>query len=209
MLEAMRAGVNEGVAERHAGGSSGGDQPADCSQAADRVAGKAFAFVGAKGGVGATTIAVNVATALAKLEPGNVLLIDLHVANGDAAVFFGAEPRFTIVEALENTHRLDEAFFRSLVVRTKCGVDCWPRPTASMSSPVDLRRDSHADRLRAQHYRHIVLDVPRSDAAVLDALETRRASSSWPTRNCRRSAARAGWRPRCGSATEKRKSACS
>ncbi len=38
----------------------------------------------------------------------STLLIDLHVANGDAAVFLGAEPRFSIVDALENTHRLDE-----------------------------------------------------------------------------------------------------
>ena len=56
-----------------------------------------------------------------QLVPGSTLLIDLHVANGDAAVFLGAEPRFSIVDALENTHRLDEAFFRGLIVKTKCG----------------------------------------------------------------------------------------
>ena len=66
---------------------------------------------------------VNLATALAKLDPTSTLLIDLHSANGDAAVFLGAEPRFSVVDALENTHRLDEAFFRSLVVRTKSGLD--------------------------------------------------------------------------------------
>ena len=44
--------------------------------------------------------------------------MDLHCRYGDAAVFLGAEPRFSVVDALENTHRLDEAFFESLVVRT-------------------------------------------------------------------------------------------
>ena len=83
-----------------------------------------------KGGVGTTTVAVNVATALAKLEPKSTLFIDLHVANGDAAVFLGAEPRFSIVDALENTHRLDEAFFRNLIAHAKCGVDLLARRIA-------------------------------------------------------------------------------
>ena len=89
-------------------------------------------FVGAKGGVGTTTVAVNVATALAKLAgTERTLLIDLHVANGDAAVFLGAEPRFSIVDALENTHRLDEAFFRGLIVRTQSPASiCWRRRIA-------------------------------------------------------------------------------
>src|SRR5262249_14749980 len=111
LLEAMRVGVTEvisnvteeeltGAIDRLMAAKPGG------------IIGRAYAFVGAKGGVGSTTVAVNVATALAKIEPNRVLFIDLHVANGDAAVFFGVEPRFSIVDALENTHRLDEAFFR-------------------------------------------------------------------------------------------------
>ena len=123
LLEAMRVGVTEVVSTI---------TQEDLKAAIDRlmalkpvttVAGKTYAFVGAKGGVGTTTVAVNVATALAKLEPHSTLLIDLHVANGDAAVFLGAEPRFSIVDALENTHRLDEAFFKNLIVHAKCGVD--------------------------------------------------------------------------------------
>ena len=47
------------------------------------------------------------------------LLMDLHLSYGDAAVFLGAEPRFSVADAMENTHRLDEAFFESLVVQTK------------------------------------------------------------------------------------------
>ena len=68
-----------------------------------------FAVIGAKGGVGATTIAVNLAEAMAR-SAGDALLMDLHVCTGDAAVFLGADPRFTILDALENIQRLDEAF---------------------------------------------------------------------------------------------------
>ncbi len=92
-------------------------------RAAPAAAGEVFAFVGAKGGVGTTTTAVNVATALAKVAPSQTLFADLHLAHGDAALLFGAEPRFSIVDALENTHRFDEAFFRGLVTPTKAGAD--------------------------------------------------------------------------------------
>jgi pilus assembly protein CpaE len=172
LLEAMRAGVNEIVADpvsvtdlEAAIARLVAARPTTTTQ------GAAFAFLGAKGGVGTTTVAVNVATALAKLVPGSTLLIDLHVANGDAAVFLGAEPRFSIVDALENTHRLDEAFFHSLIVKTKPGVDLLASSDRVMVSPVDVRRIRSLIEFAERHYRYVVLDVPRSDAAVLDALE--------------------------------------
>src|SRR5215203_6345729 len=122
MLEAMRAGVTEWVTNPVTS--------ADLTAALERVSatrsvgvqGQTFAFVGAKGGVGTTTLAVNVAAALARASQERTLLIDLHMSYGDAAVFLGAEPRFSVVDAIENTHRLDEAFFDSLVVATKSRV---------------------------------------------------------------------------------------
>jgi pilus assembly protein CpaE len=173
LLEAMRSGVNEFVCE-----------PIDAAEleaAITRVVGQrrvvttpgqVFAFVGAKGGVGTTTVAVNVATALARL-PGNgeTLLIDLHVAHGDAAVFLGEEPRFSIVDALENTHRLDETFFRGLTTRTKTGVHLLASADRVMVSALDVRKIRTVLDFATHLYRHIVLDVPRSDAAILDALE--------------------------------------
>jgi pilus assembly protein CpaE len=86
-------------------------------------------------------------------------------------VFLGAEPRFSIADALENTHRLDEAFFRGLIVRTAPGVDLLASSDRMMVSPVDVRRIRMLLEVAARHYRYVVLDVPRSDAAVLDALE--------------------------------------
>jgi len=172
LLEAMRVGVTEVVSNI---------TEEDLRAAIDRlialkpvttVAGRTYAFVGAKGGVGTTTVAVNVATALAKFDPKSTLFIDLHVANGDAAVFLGAEPRFSIVDALENTHRLDEAFFRNLIAHTKCGVDLLASSDRVMLTPVDVRRIRTVLEFAERHYRHVVLDVPRSDATVLDGLES-------------------------------------
>ena len=172
LLEAMRAGVTEVVAAPLVA--------SDIEAAINRLgvqrsvtphSGIALAFVGAKGGVGTTTVAVNVATTLARLVPGSTLLVDLHVTNGDAAVFLGAEPRFSIVDALENTHRLDESFFRNLIVKTKAGVDLLSSSERVMTSPLDVRRIRTLLEMAERHYRYVVLDISRSDAAVLDALE--------------------------------------
>ena len=172
LLEAMRVGVTEVVTSISEDDLKAAIGRLMALRPAAPMTGSAYAFLGAKGGVGTTTVAVNVATALAKLEPKSVLLIDLHVANGDAAVFLGAEPRFSIVDALENTHRLDEAFFRNLVVHAKCGVDLLASSDRVMLTPVDVRRVRTILEFAERHYKHIVLDVPRSDTTVLDALET-------------------------------------
>jgi pilus assembly protein CpaE len=128
--------------------------------------------VGAKGGVGTTTVAVNVAAALAQIYANETLLIDLHLINGDASVFLGAEPSFSVVDALDNTHRLDEAFFRTLVIRTKSGVDLLASSARAQAGPIDVRRIRNLLEFAASHYRFVVLDVPRSDAVMVDALES-------------------------------------
>jgi pilus assembly protein CpaE len=172
LLEAMRAGVTEVVATTTQEDLQAAIARVMALRPAATLGGRAFAFLGAKGGVGTTTVAVNVATALAKIEPKSTLLIDLHVANGDAAVYLGAEPRFSIVDALENTHRLDESFFKTVVMKTQAGVDLLASSDRVMLTPVDVRRIRTILEFAERHYRYIVIDVPRSDAAVLDALET-------------------------------------
>ena len=174
MLEAMRAGVSEFVTDPV--------EAPDLKAAVDRVVGQhsaptapgqILAFLGAKGGVGTTTLAVNVAAALATERSPQVLMADLHVTgHGDAALLFGVEPRFSIVDALENAHRLDEAFLRGLVVRAKPGVDVLASPDRPSTKQPDSRHVRTLIERLATHYRSVVLDVPRSDFGLFDALET-------------------------------------
>lgn len=172
MLEAMRAGVNEWLADPLTAAELNAAIERVCAARAASVQGQIFAFIGAKGGVGTTTIAVNVATALAQSqEDERTLLMDFHLSYGDAAVFLGAEPRFSVADAMENTHRLDEAFFESLVVRSKStGVHLLASAERAVGT-VDLRRIATLLSFAASHYRYTFLDVPRSEAAVLDSLE--------------------------------------
>jgi pilus assembly protein CpaE len=169
MLEAMRCGVREVVAE-----------PlllAELDAAIARVAptpvteGQVFAFVGAKGGVGTTTTAVNVAMELGRVAPKQTLLIDLHLSNGDAGLFLGEEPRFSVADAIENVHRLDEAFLHSLVVRSKGNLHLLASPDSAVAKPADAARVRSLVEFVSRHYRYTVLDVPRSEPAALEALD--------------------------------------
>jgi pilus assembly protein CpaE len=100
MLEAMRAGVTEFLTVPLTASELQAAINRVTAHGAAGSKGEVFAFVGAKGGVGTTTVAVNVATAMAQIEPGSTLLIDLHLSYGDAAVFLGTEPRYSVLDAL-------------------------------------------------------------------------------------------------------------
>jgi pilus assembly protein CpaE len=171
MLEAMRAGVNECVQEPLT--------PEALSQAIRKVvagsqpqqAGQVFAFVGAKGGVGTTTVSVNTAAMLARATKTDVLVIDLHVSHGDAALLLGVEPRFSVMDAIDNVHRVDESFFSSVVEKTKAGIDLLASSDRMTSGGVDLQRVRTLIDFASTRYRYTVLDVPRSNMAMLDALE--------------------------------------
>ncbi len=171
MLEAMRAGVNECVTDPISAAELHAAIKRLSGHLAAPVRGEVFAFIGAKGGVGATTVAVNVASALAKANPGSTLLIDLNVACGDAAVFLGAEPRFSVLDALENIERLDDAYFRGLVVRSKAGLDLLGASSRPVTAAIDAARLRALLDFASQAYRYVVLDVPRSDMTTLDTLE--------------------------------------
>jgi pilus assembly protein CpaE len=171
MLEAMRAGVNECVPEPVTQESIESAISRLLQQAVP-TEGRVFAIVGAKGGVGATTIAVNLAQAFAHTS-GEVLLIDLNLSSGDTGTFFGAEPRFTVLEALGNTHRLDEAFFRSLVVRISSSLDLLAASLRDVPAvgAVDLNHVRTLIDFAVRYYQYVVLDVPRVESSMVDALD--------------------------------------
>ena len=172
LLEAMRAGVNEVVAEPLT------DE--NVSEAVSRVTanrgsgelGKVYGFVGAKGGVGTTTVAVNMAITLGAMsKPGRTLLIDFHHGAGDAAVFTGTEPRFSVANALENTHRLDQNLLRNLVTEVAPNTDLLAAPERWMAGALQAESIRRLIAFVAATYTHTVIDLPKSDGAVLDALE--------------------------------------
>jgi len=82
--------------------------------------GKVFTVVNAKGGSGATTVAVNLALALESLHHSTAL-IDLAPL-GHCALHLNLKPTFTISDAISNLHRLDSSLLDSFMVRHDHGL---------------------------------------------------------------------------------------
>jgi pilus assembly protein CpaE len=93
--------------------------PRRASSGASRL-GKVYCFLGVKGGVGTTTLAVNFASVLAQRKHQSVL-IDLDWTANDVALQIGASPQHTLVEVGENLARMDQALFEGFVARDPLG----------------------------------------------------------------------------------------
>ena len=83
--------------------------------------GRIYTFLGAKGGVGTTTLAVNFA-ALAAQNDRHTVLLDLDMRANDAALHLGAHPQYTLFEVAENLERLDQTLFEGFVTRDATGL---------------------------------------------------------------------------------------
>jgi pilus assembly protein CpaE len=118
MLEAMRAGVTECIAEPITGQVLEDALGRLLAEEIAEPAGQVYAFIGAKGGVGTSTLAVNTAVSLARVQKAEALLIDLHAGYGDDALLLGTEPRFSVVDALDNVHKVDASFFSGIIEKT-------------------------------------------------------------------------------------------
>jgi pilus assembly protein CpaE len=105
-----------------------------------KAAGKMFAFVGAKGGSGVTTIASNFAIALAK-ECGekSVVLVDLDLQLGDAALGLGISSQFSVLDALQNVNRLDSDLLSSMLAKHSSGLTVLAAPDkySAVRAPQD------------------------------------------------------------------------
>jgi pilus assembly protein CpaE len=171
LRDAMRAGVTECIPEPissqvldEALRRMLADGPADSS-------GQLIAFVGAKGGVGTTTLAVNTAAALAKNSKEDVLLIDLNIGLGDTSLLLGVEPRFSVADALENVHKVDASFFEGIVEKAASGVHLLGSGADNLRTFVDEARLRTLLEAVTRAYPVTVLDVSRSDAGLLNALD--------------------------------------
>lgn len=79
--------------------------------------GKSIAFVGAKGGVGSSTIAHNVAWAMSTLFKSEVVVADLDLAFGTANINFDQDPAQGIAEAVFAPERVDEVYLDRLLAQ--------------------------------------------------------------------------------------------
>lgn len=84
---------------------------------------------GGKGGVGTTTIAVNLADSMARIEPQPaVALIDMNRLFGEIPLFLGMDHVFNWVDVSKNIARLDATYLSSILYRHRSGLRVLPSP---------------------------------------------------------------------------------
>jgi pilus assembly protein CpaE len=135
--------------------------------------GRLYSFLGTKGGVGTTTLAVNFAAVLAQRKHQTVL-VDLDWVGNDVAMQLGAAPQYTLLEVAENLSRMDQALFEGFVTRDPLGFFLVGPPDALeqrgyFSEP--MFREFSA--FLVEKYESVVIDAGRaiSDEVVLAALQ--------------------------------------
>ena len=79
--------------------------------------GRSIAFVGAKGGVGSSTIAHNVAWSMSALFSSEVMVADLDLAFGTANINFDQDPAQGIAEAVFSPERIDDVYLDRLLAQ--------------------------------------------------------------------------------------------
>lgn len=80
---------------------------------------KLVVFMGAKGGVGTTTVAVNVGVQLSMFASKRTVLLDLARPLGNAHLLLDLQPKFTVRDAVESLDRLDSHFMAGLLTKHK------------------------------------------------------------------------------------------
>ncbi|MFA5516463.1 MAG: AAA family ATPase [Desulfuromonadales bacterium] len=123
--------------------------------------GKSYAFIGSKGGIGTTVLAVNTAAAMAAQKSNKVALLDFDLAAGDSSVLVDLVPKTTMTDVIRNFDRLDSAFLAGVMEKTGSDFDLLAAPTSpeegtSVSAAQIGRIFQHARRL----YDTLVIDCP-------------------------------------------------
>lgn len=97
--------------------------------------GKLIHVLGSKGGVGKTTLVVNLAASLIELEDvKSVAVWDMNSLTGDVPVFLSVEPAFNWLKIAGNVDRLDSTYLMSSLSRHPSGIHILPAPAKPVES---------------------------------------------------------------------------
>ncbi len=167
ILGAMRAGVKEFLPQplniddlmaaldrvRQQRYGAGGDK----SQGS-----RVIAVTGATGGVGVTSLAVNLGCWLASDPQNSVVLVDLDLCLGDADVYLDTIPEYTLADVSQNIARLDFTLLKRSLTKHSSGLYLLPRPI--QLEDIEPIQPEHLDRvigLLKATFSHVIVDTSK------------------------------------------------
>ncbi|MDT8403035.1 CpaE family protein [Sulfuriflexus sp.] len=120
------------------------------------------AFMNAKGGSGATTLAVNVAYLLRRNYDASVALIDMDIQFGSAATLLDLKPRSNVMDALLEPDRLDPIFLRALMTHHSSGLEILASPgDLSSYDGISEQAVTQLMHVAVENYDFVIVDMPR------------------------------------------------
>lgn len=90
--------------------------------------GQIFSIFSPKGGVGVTTIAINLATNMHVITNKPTILVDLDLNAGDVTTFLNMRPAYTISDVTMNMSRLDKSFLQGVITKHESGIHILAEP---------------------------------------------------------------------------------
>jgi len=138
---------------------------------------KLIAVTGASGGIGTSTVAVNLACTLAKAPGRSVALVDLDLILGTVDTMLDIVPDQTLVDVVTDAQRLDPTLLRRAMTRHESGAHILPGPSAMKDAArVEPEALRHVLELLKQSYSFVVVDTSKAfqatDFVAFDLAET-------------------------------------
>jgi pilus assembly protein CpaE len=164
ILKAIRAGANEYLYSPLSG---------VLNEALDRISrarathesaasrkGRLIGVLSVRGGCGATTLACHAAVELARLTEKGVLLADFDFASGLIRILMQVKSRYSILDAIHNTQRLDASYWHALVSNGYKGVEVIAGSSSELlkehPKPHEIRQ---VVRFARSQYESVVVDL--------------------------------------------------
>jgi len=160
IVAAMRAGAREYL-ERDAGSESFTDALKRYSIASSKLRSasnraRILMVSNAKGGAGATTVAVNTAIALENSH-GRAVLLDLALL-GHTALHLNVRPAFGIADALQNLHRMDASLLQSFLTPCKGGLQLLAGPQQPLQLAPSAGELARLFDLLVSNFQYVIVD---------------------------------------------------
>ncbi len=134
--------------------------------------GKIIAFLSAKGGCGATTVACHVAAEMARQSTGKILLADLDLQSGMVGFLMKTSPLYSLADAVNNLQRLDQSYWRGLVSNGIPNLEIINAPTSPAAKQLPAGHVKQVVAFARTQYDWTVLDLGRNvNPATLSILD--------------------------------------
>lgn len=132
---------------------------------------------GVSGGVGCTSLSINLACSLSLRESNSVAIVDLDLAMGDADVWLDIIPDYTIQDVAENITRLDYSLLKRSLTKHDSGPSLLPRPVEMEDrAPITPDEFKRVVSLLKSTFTHLIIDTSKSfnplDMAALEIADT-------------------------------------